>query len=294
MADVALQPRFLRAIAYIEARLFEAVSLAGAAAQAGCSAPYFSRLFRALTGEPFGAYLRRRRMTVAAERIQAEGAQLRLVDLALQCGYDSQEAFTRAFKRTFGRPPGAFRAEPQQWSKAFRQPIDAAELAHLRERLVTEPAIEELAATTVVGIRERIDEDSTDRIPAIWGRFRELVPRIPHASSDSCLGISTNPDPIAGSFDYVAGLAVTRVGRLPAGAVAEVLPEGTYATFKHIVQEPPLHVELAPTYRWIFGTWLPSSRWEYGPGADFERYPPDFVPAPGATLEICLPVRARP
>ncbi|HTO51936.1 MAG TPA: AraC family transcriptional regulator [Myxococcota bacterium] len=293
MTDAAVQPRFLRGVAYIEARLLGPVSLAGAAEQAGFSAPHFSRLFRALVGEPFGAYLRRRRMTVAAERIRAEGGKLRLVELALECGYDSQEAFTRAFKRTFGRPPGEFRAEPQQWSKSFRKPIDAAELLHLRERLVPEPAIEELEATTVVGARERIDEDSTDRIPAIWARFMELLPRIAHAASDSCLGISSNPHPIEGSFDYLAGLPVARVDRLPAGAVAEVLPAGTYASFRHVVRELPLHLELAPTYRWIFGTWLPSSRWEYGAGADFERYPPGFVPAPGATLEIVLPMLPR-
>jgi hypothetical protein len=46
-------------------------------------------------------------MTVAAERLATEGPKLRLVELAFDCGYDSQEAFTRAFKSCFGLTPRA-------------------------------------------------------------------------------------------------------------------------------------------------------------------------------------------
>ncbi|HTO06593.1 MAG TPA: AraC family transcriptional regulator [Myxococcota bacterium] len=291
---MTIQARFLRSVAYIEQHLLSPLSLPDVAKQAGFSPPYFSRLFRALTGEPFAAYLRRRRMTVAAERLADGARELRLVDLALDCGYDSQEAFTRAFKRTFGRPPGAFRARPVTWSAPFRRPIDAQELAHLRERLTPQPEIRELDAFTVVGVRERIEEDTRDRIPALWGRFRELVSRIPHVASDSGHGLSLNVDETEGSFDYVAGVPVSRVGRLPAGAIAETLPPETYAVFAHRVRSLPLHTELAPTYRWIFGTWLPSSDWEYPVGMDFERYPPGFDASEAkGTIEIWVPVRAR-
>lgn len=286
--------RFLRSVAYIEENLFSPVSLADAAKQAGFSAPYFSRLFRALTGEPFGAYLRRRRMTVAAERLTAGGRETRLVDLAFDCGYDSQEAFTRAFKRTFGRPPGAFRERPVTSSLPFRRPVDVQELAHLREKLRPEPEIRELESFTVVGVRERIEEDTRSRIPSIWGRFMEVVSGIPSAASDSGHGLSLNVDLEDGSFDYVAGVPVSRVERLPAGVVAETLPALTWAVFGHRVRSLPLHEELAPTYRWIFGTWLPSSDWEYPVAADFERYPPGFDPGEArGTIEIWLPVRAR-
>jgi AraC family transcriptional regulator len=291
---VTLQARFLRSVAHIEEHLLAPVTLSDVAKQGGFSAPYFSRLFRALTGEPFGAYLRRRRMTVAAERLVEGGRGLRLIDLALECGYDSQEAFTRAFKRTFGKPPGAFRARPVTGSAPFRRPVDAAELAHLREKLRPTPEIRELESFTLVGVRERIQEDTRDRIPVLWGRFLELVSRIPNISSDSGHGLSLNVDLEDGSFDYVAGVPVARVGSLPAGVIAETLPPCTWAVFSHRVRSVPLHEELAPTYRWIFGTWLPSSDWEYPVALDFERYPPGFDPSEArGTIEIWVPVRTR-
>ena len=55
-----VRTRFLAAIDHLEAHLLEPVRLPDVAERAGFSPPYFSRLFRALTGETFGAYLRRR------------------------------------------------------------------------------------------------------------------------------------------------------------------------------------------------------------------------------------------
>jgi len=108
-----VRERFLRGIDFIEEHLLEPLALADVAARAELSLHYFSRLFQVLTGETFGAYLRRRRLTVAVDRLSAAGSSPRLIELAFDCQYDSQEAFTRAFKRAFGMTPGAFRDRPQ-------------------------------------------------------------------------------------------------------------------------------------------------------------------------------------
>ena len=59
-------------------------------------------------GGPYAPYRQSERLDTYrpyVERLLAEGPELRLVDLSLECGYDSQEAFTRAFKRTLGATP---------------------------------------------------------------------------------------------------------------------------------------------------------------------------------------------
>jgi AraC family transcriptional regulator len=290
-----LQRRFLRAVDFVEEHLGEPVALGDVAKQAGFSLPYFSRLFRVLTGETFGAYLRRRRMTLAAERLASEGTELRLVDLAFECGYDSQEAFTRAFKRTLGTTPGAWRARPPAVRTGFRARIDAATLDHLQEVLDMEPEIVEIDSFVVAGLRERFDGDTKHGIPALWQRFVPLLPAIPHRRPGT-YGICTNPSAEDGSFDYVAGVAVDRVDELPSGTVAESIPRQTYAVFRHHVRSPNLHAELQPTLRFIWGTWLAgASAYEYAGGPDFERYPPDFDAGQAGTfLDIAIPVRRRP
>lgn len=286
--------RFLHAVDFVEEHLGEPLALADVAKQAGFSLPYFSRLFRVLTGETFGSYVRRRRMTIAAERLLAEGPALRLVDLSFECGYDSQEAFTRAFKRALGVTPGAWRARPPAVRARLRQRLDARTLDHLQEVLDMEPEIVEIDSFLVAGVRGRFDGDTKHGIPALWQRFVPLLPEIPHRGCET-YGICTNPSAEDGSFDYVAGVAVDRVDELPAGTVAETIPRQTYAVFRHHVRSPNLHEELQPTLHFIWSTWLAgSTAYEYAGGPDFERYPSDFEPGrEGTYLDIAIPVRKR-
>src|SRR5215510_8491375 len=176
--------RFLQSIEHLEAHLFEPVALAEAAARAELSPHYFSRLFRVLTGETFGGYVRRRRLSIAAERLMREEPPPKLIDLALDCRYDSQEAFTRAFKDQFGVPPGAYRAQPRTAPFFFRSRIGAELLAHLKEVLDMQPEIREIDAFTVVGVRQRFDHETKQGIPELWKRFLPLLPEIPHQRPD--------------------------------------------------------------------------------------------------------------
>ena len=81
----------------------------------------------------------RRRLTVAASRLIDRDRRVEIIDLAMICQYDSQEAFTRAFKRAFGVPPGQYRKQPPRTRAAWRNRIDAEALAHLQEVISMEP-----------------------------------------------------------------------------------------------------------------------------------------------------------
>jgi AraC family transcriptional regulator len=288
-----LRDRFLEAIDYIEDRLLEPVRLTEVAERVGLSSPYFSRLFRVLTGEPFGSYVRGRRMTIAAARLSDPEDSVELVELAWICQYDSQEAFTRAFRRTFGVPPGSYRKQPPRTRASWRSRIDAEALEHLQEVVSVEPEIREIASFVVVGIRERFGPESKHHIPELWDRFLPLIGNIPHVSTTGSYGVCLNSDTDEGSFDYIAGNAVECVDTLPEGLIAETIPRQTYAVFKHRMKTHSLHEELQPTTAWIWGTWLPASPYEYAPGPDFEAYPAGFEPAPGNSIEICIPIQPR-
>jgi AraC-like DNA-binding protein len=71
----------------------------------------FADRFRRATGEAPIRYLRRVRLTRAAQYLRAGDATLG--EIAAACGYSSEFTFSRAFKRTFGVAPGRFRAGPQ-------------------------------------------------------------------------------------------------------------------------------------------------------------------------------------
>lgn len=100
--------RIARAVRLIERDMADPVRFDLIAAAVGLSSSRFHHLFRAETGAPPGAYLRRIRLDAAALRLQwtAEPAGR----IAVGLGYDSQASFTHAFRRRFGVPPGDYRA----------------------------------------------------------------------------------------------------------------------------------------------------------------------------------------
>lgn len=85
------------------------LSLTLAADEAGISEAYASVLFKERVGETYGSYVERRRLELAQRLLREERRTVE--DVAARVGYNSATAFRRAFKRRFGVPPSASRAD---------------------------------------------------------------------------------------------------------------------------------------------------------------------------------------
>ncbi|MEC5396257.1 AraC family transcriptional regulator [Uliginosibacterium sp. H1] len=95
----------LRQVAnHIDARLYEPLCLDELAEVAHMSRFHFERVFADYAGETPLARVRRLRLLDARNRIE-RGFEGSLLDLALDCGYTSAEAFSRAFRAAHGMPP---------------------------------------------------------------------------------------------------------------------------------------------------------------------------------------------
>src|SRR5258706_15757473 len=104
----------------IEANPTAGFSTAEIAREAGLSPWHFQRVFRGMVGDAVKEYVRRRRLTAAARALGASGR--RILDLALDYQFESQEAFSRAFKAQFGATPGRFRKTGATLAPAARKP----------------------------------------------------------------------------------------------------------------------------------------------------------------------------
>ncbi|WP_227396004.1 helix-turn-helix domain-containing protein [Jeotgalibacillus aurantiacus] len=98
-----------RTIEWIEGHLHEEVTAEDIAAQSGFSKFHFHRLFQGAVGMSFTEYLRLRRLTNAAMALIHTDE--RIIDIAMHFCFDSQEVFTRAFKKVYGFPPGQYRRQ---------------------------------------------------------------------------------------------------------------------------------------------------------------------------------------
>jgi len=101
------QERILRVLMYIQEHLDEALDLDELARVACFSSFHFHRIFAAMTGETLADHVRRLRLERAAMELRSGAKQV--IQVALDAGYEAHEAFTRAFKATYGVSPTASR-----------------------------------------------------------------------------------------------------------------------------------------------------------------------------------------
>ena len=99
--------RFNQVIEYIETNLDHDIDYDEAARIMSQSKESFLRTFSFILNMTVFEYIRKRRMTLAA--IELQNTDVRVIDLALKYGYESPEAFTRAFKSIHGISPSVAR-----------------------------------------------------------------------------------------------------------------------------------------------------------------------------------------
>ncbi|MBK0096527.1 superoxide response transcriptional regulator SoxS [Erwinia sp. S63] len=92
---------------WIDENLDKALSIDEVAAKSGYSKWHLQRMFRTVTKQTLGGYIRERRLTLAAEALRQ--TQRPVFDIAMQYGYDSQQTFSRVFRRQFSQTPTAYR-----------------------------------------------------------------------------------------------------------------------------------------------------------------------------------------
>jgi AraC-like DNA-binding protein/mannose-6-phosphate isomerase-like protein (cupin superfamily) len=100
-------PEIGQALAMIQRQPDEAWTVGFLANRVSLSRSAFSAKFKQLVGEPPMQYITRVRLTKAAAALRTHPSTL--VEVATSVGYESEVAFSKAFKRYFGIAPGAYR-----------------------------------------------------------------------------------------------------------------------------------------------------------------------------------------
>ena len=94
----------------IRSRRDEALTLSYLACTMGYSEYHFSRKFREITSISFREYLRSRRLAFALKELR--DTDTGILEIAMDYGFSSNEAFTRAFRETYGLTPSEYRKHP--------------------------------------------------------------------------------------------------------------------------------------------------------------------------------------
>ena len=272
---------------YIREGYLQPLSLAQIAEVAGVSPYHFSRQFTARFGAGPMSYLRALRLAHAAHRL-SERPKPNLAQLAFDCGFESQEGFTRAFARVYGAPPGRFRRKQQ----LIEEP-DLMSSPPIRSVRLTGGDVPHLGpALRIAGVSRVFSEVNRHEIPALWATLFS-TPGVSDQARGRTFGVCCATDEPDSDLSYTAGFEILDDAGSPPGLALITLPARSYLVFQMTVDGSDLHPQMQAAAREIWGVRVPACGFVLDRAPDLEVYPADFDPTrPGAFLEWWLPVRS--
>jgi len=261
------------AIEYIENHLQEKMDYEKVAQAACCSVYHFQRMFTFMTNIPLSEYVRRRKMTLAAFELQ--NSSIKIIDLALKYGYDSPEAFARAFQLLHGISPTSARrlgASIKAYPRISFQ-ITIKGDSEMNYRIVRKEAFQVYG---LEGIFDTKDGQNFKAIPEFWseimknGEFEKLLKS---ANYPSRLNAVCGYREMSGTqFPYMICSLKTPLSDVT-GYTAVDVPASTWAVFvnePHNMDETPKETQALISR--VFTDWLPTSSYDIVPGFEFEMY----------------------
>jgi AraC family transcriptional regulator len=281
--------RMQRVLDHIDRHLDGDLDLTAVSGVAAFSKFHFHRQFKATFGVSLHHYVQLARLRRASKQL-ADGQGASVTDIALDAGYETPDAFARAFRQRFAQSPSRFRKSPEwePWLAAFG-PLNSARSKLMPTTFTPDQiSIREVAPTRVAIFEHRGDPATLDVTIQRFIAWRKAAGLSPKTSStfniwhterrpaepadyhmDLCVGVG--PD------QAIDGEAV-KEGEIPGGRCAVLRVTGDTHN-------------LEPAAMYLYRDWLPASGEEM---RDFPIYCQRFFldgPEQGTAAELHLPLK---
>jgi len=289
--------RIQSTIDYIEQNLGNDITLEQLAAMAYSSKFYYLRMFHAMVGESAMEYVRKRRVTFAANEILS--TKNKLIDIAYTCGFKSQVDFSRTFKQIYGITPMECRKKVKTVEIYEKINIIGRSFSKEKSTLLQGPVIVEKKGFNVVGRLIKLSyEDNLNSPVALefWMNFLKCI--------DTIKGI-INPLKVYGiSFEskyhkycnYMVCIEVENLNDIPKGMVGRVIPDYKYAVFNFMGMDDIFNYkdEYLKALDFIYGNWYPLSEYKLDSNNNLiEVITSDDEHLSNITMDIYLPIKER-
>jgi AraC family transcriptional regulator len=280
-----------RVLDHIDRHLDGDLDLDAVSGVAAFSKFHFHRQFKATFGVSLHRYVQLARMRRASKRL-ADGQGQSVTDIALDAGYETPDAFARAFRQRFAQSPSRFRKSPEwePWLAAFG-PLNAARSKIMQTTFTPDQVtLRDVEPTRVAMFEHRGDPatlDVTIQRFIAWRKAAGLSPKT-NATFNIWYSERRPADPADYRMDLCVGVGADQPID-PAGQTVKAgeIPGGRCAVLR--VTGDTHNLEPAALY--LYRDWLPASGEEM---RDFPIYCQRFLlddPEQGAAAELFLPLR---
>jgi AraC family transcriptional regulator len=277
-----------RSIDYLESHLETPFKMEDAAAEANISVFHFQRIFLVLTDMSVMEYVRRRRLTLAAQELAL--TDVRVIDVALKYGYETPESFAKAFKRQHGMSPSEARTSQKGFTSYNRLVISV----QLKGAFPMKVRIEEKEAFSIIGVKREFsfeNGENTREIPKMWQEVHQNgvndeLSTLNNGAVKGMLGVCRMLDSSTSTMEYWIATAnegdevSKRYDRLE-------IPAATYAIFEVV---GPMPDAIQSMWEKIYSEWFPSSSYRPSGSAEMEVYTHDDATKADYYSEIWIPI----
>lgn len=292
--EVSWRKLVLESIQGIFAGLDGQVSARDLANEACFSTFHFHRMFCAMTGETAGEMARRLRLERAAHMLN--NTQTPVTEIAFEAGFETLEAFSRAFKATFGSSPTLYRRLKDHDGRALAPntvhwslqgaPYSFVPIEYKGDNM--ELAIKNINEIRLACVRHI---GPYNQIGEAFGKLYEINGKQPFAKPEGpWIAIYLdNPDAVPpDQLRSEAGVQVAPDAVLPEGVTEVVIPAGKFATAIHRGS----YSGLGEAWGAFCGKLIPEAGLEFRDGLCFELYLTDCSQVPESELltELYEPV----
>ncbi|MCH9408695.1 MDR efflux pump AcrAB transcriptional activator RobA [Pantoea agglomerans] len=277
---------------WLESHLDQPLSLDNVAQKAGYSKWHLQRMFKDVTGHAIGAYIRARRLSKAAVALRLTSRPI--LDIALQYRFDSQQTFTRAFKKQFAQTPAWYRRSSEWNSFGIRPPI------RLDDETQPEPAYVTLPETVLVGqtqsytcILEQISSYRDEMRMHFWKQFLLETDTVPPVLYGLHQVRASQEKDDEQEILYTTAVPADSAVNLHSGQ-SVILEAGDYVQFTYTGPR----VNLQEFILLLYGTCMPTLGLTRRQGQDIERFYTDggkkrAEPPTEIRCEYLIPIRRQ-
>lgn len=164
-------------IEYIEKNIREEITCSELAKIAVLSEYEFRRIFSFLVGIPLGEYIRKRRLSLAAEELKS--GKYNVSEIATRYGYDAFSSFTRAFREMFGVSPSEAKQEKVKLELLTKPRFTLS----VQAGMVMSYTEEELPEFTIKGICGESQLSDTCCCESVWQKYEKTQQKIESADN---------------------------------------------------------------------------------------------------------------
>ena len=253
-----------KAIDYIEVNLDKDINFDIVAKEVGMSAFYFHRIFSAVVGVSPTTYIRNRRLTVAAQEISKNNENI--VDIAFKYGFESHEAFSRAFKNFHGVVPKLAKKDGNEFKNFSRANLEF----EVNTNNILNYRIESKEVIKVLAFLRKFNIENKDEISKYWKELKEsgTLEKISNNYKKDLLGICIGKQ---SDFEYKYGIGVEQTEDIETNIEMETIeiPKSTWVVFKCEGQDEKNINEL---WSRIYKEFFITSSYKQCMDIDFELY----------------------